>query len=130
MLNKYAYHLPHVILLGKNECSKIRKESLKIGDVETIRDYAERLSFDFDNEIMSQHFGNSLSLSMEGVFVRYIQKTSVKSNNLNNVSKSEFYSHMSESKIQNAGSTNQHMNTLVVIFMEKIFIENWFNIIL
>ena len=69
MLEKYAYHLPHVILLGKNECSKIRKESLKIGDVETIRDYAERLSFDFDNEIMSQHFGNSLSLSMEGVFV-------------------------------------------------------------
>ena len=55
MLNKYAYHLPHVILLGKNECSKIRKDSLKVGDIETTRDYAERLSFDFDNEIMSQH---------------------------------------------------------------------------
>ena len=74
MLNKYAYHLPHVILLGKNECVKIRSDSLQYGDIETIRDYAERLSFEFDKEIMSSHFGNSLSLSMEGVSVRFIPK--------------------------------------------------------
>ena len=38
--------------------------SLKFGDVETTRDYAERLKFEFDNEIMSEHFGNSWSLSI------------------------------------------------------------------
>ena len=46
-----------------------QEKSLKPGDIETTRDYAERLSFELNNEIMSQHFGNSISLSMEGVSV-------------------------------------------------------------
>ena len=122
MLNKYAYHLPHVILLGKNECVKIRRDSLLHGDIETIRDYAERLSFEFDKEIMSSHFGNSLSLSMEGVSVRFIPKNVEKvivgrnvgyDNNLIKSDKSQFHSHLSDSKIKNSGSTNQHMNVLL-----------------
>ena len=64
MLEKYAYHRPHFILLGKNESGALRKAALKPGDVETTRDYAERLSFKLDNEIMSLNFGNSVSLSM------------------------------------------------------------------
>ena len=74
MLEKYAYHRPHFILLGKNESGALRKAALKPGDVETTRDYAERLSFKLDNEIMSLNFGNSVSLSMEGVSVRHFSK--------------------------------------------------------
>ena len=40
--------------------------SFKFGDIETTRYYAEILKFDFDNEIMSEHFGNYRSLSIEG----------------------------------------------------------------
>ena len=74
ILEKYAYHRPHFILLGKNESGALRKGVLKPGDVETTRDYAERLSFKLDNEIMSLNFGNSVSLSMEGVSVRRFSK--------------------------------------------------------
>ena len=74
MLDKYAYHLPHVILLGKREATIHRKLSLKPVDIETTRDYAERLSFDFNYEIMSTNFGNYVSLSMEGVYVKLYKK--------------------------------------------------------
>ena len=46
ILEKYALHINFVILLGKNEVGKTRRLSLQPGDVETIRDYAERLSFE------------------------------------------------------------------------------------
>ena len=68
-LEKYAYHRPHYIFLSKNMCGLERKKSLKPGDIETTRDYAERLSFELNNEIMSQHFGCSIYLSMKGVCV-------------------------------------------------------------
>ena len=43
----------------KKETKKDRNIGLKFGDVETTRDYAEILKFEFDDEIMSKHFGNS-----------------------------------------------------------------------
>ena len=121
MLNKYAYHLPHVILLGKKEATLHRKLSLKPGDIETTRDYSDRLSFDFKHEFMSTHFGNSASLSMEGVCVRHYKKDVIDLHNVSQHSNfdqegdtiSQFHSHFSDSKIQNAGSTHQHMNVLL-----------------
>ena len=78
-LEKYAYHRPHYILLGKNESGALRKGALKPGDFETTRDYAERLSFKLDNEIMSLNFGNFVSLSMEGASVRHFSNELVAS---------------------------------------------------
>ena len=40
--------------LKKNETEKYINITLKFLDVETIRDYAEILKFEFDNEIMSE----------------------------------------------------------------------------
>ena len=55
----------------KNETAKYRKISPTFGDIETARDYVERLKFEFDNEIMPEHFGNSHSLSIEGCCARF-----------------------------------------------------------
>ena len=52
---------------------------MKPGDIETTRDYAERLSFKLYKEIMILNFGNSTSLSMEGVSVRHFSKEKSKS---------------------------------------------------
>ena len=49
-MEMYAYHQPHFFLLGKIEKENDRKIALKYGDVETTRNYAERLKFKFDNE--------------------------------------------------------------------------------
>ena len=76
-LEKYAYHRPHFILLGKNKSGALRRDAMKPGDLETTRDYAERLSFKLDNEIMSLNFGNSVSLSMEGVSIRHFSKEKI-----------------------------------------------------
>ena len=62
---RYAYHQPHFFLLGKNETTNDRNIALKFGDVEKTRDYAEILKFEFENEIMSEHFGNYWSLSIK-----------------------------------------------------------------
>lgn len=131
MLEKYAYHRPHFILLGKNESGALRKAALKPGDVETTRDYAERLSFKLDNEIMSLNFGNSVSLSMEGVSVRHFskEKTSLflsdKFTEFDEKTDTsmEFHSHLSDSSIQNAGTTHQHMIVLFDILKKESFIS-------
>ena len=120
-LEKYAYHRHHYILLSKNICGLDRKKSLKPGDIETTRDYAERLSFELNNEIMSQHFGNSISLSMEGVAVRFFNKEKVNEFSNNNQASYDFekdtlmnfHSHLSDFSFQNASSTHQHMNVLL-----------------
>ena len=46
---RYAYQQPHFVLLGKNETAKDISIALKFLDVETTRDYAERLKFEFDH---------------------------------------------------------------------------------
>ena len=131
-LEKYAYHRHHFILLGKNESGALRKEALKPGDFETTRDYAERLSFKLDNEITSLNFGNSVSLSMEGASVRHFSNEMVSSyasdKSLSYDAKDntlmEFHSHLSDSCIQNAGSTHQHMTVLIdLLFKKKLISE-------
>ena len=49
IMERYTYHQPHFIILGKNYTTKDRNIALKFGDVETTRDYAEILKFEFDN---------------------------------------------------------------------------------
>ena len=70
----------------ENETAKDRKIALKFWDVETTRDYAEILKFEFDNEIMSEHFGNSRSLSIEWCSARFFpnpNNTELKEKNCN-----------------------------------------------
>ena len=75
IMERHDYHQPHFVLLGKNETSTDINIDLKFGDVETARDYAERLKFEFDNEIMSEHFGNYWSLSIEGCSAQFFPNT-------------------------------------------------------
>ena len=76
---------------------------------------------------MSLNFGNSVSLSMEGVSVRNFSKEKVEefssNTNIDFDEKKEipmcFHSHLSDSTIQNAGSTHQHMIVLMDYLSEK-----------
>ena len=38
MMERYAYHNPHFVILGKNETAKDKNTALKFGDIETTRD--------------------------------------------------------------------------------------------
>ena len=114
-LQKYKYHLPHIIMLGKYQTGKDRKAALQPGDIDTTRDYAERLQFEFANEIMSQHFGNSRTLSMEGSSVRFFPSNIVGNADATYTQEDtsmHFHSHLCDGKVQNAASTHFHMDVL------------------
>jgi hypothetical protein len=120
MLEKYAYHRPCFILLGKYETGADRKAALKPGDAETHRDYAERLLFEFMNEIMSEHFGNSRSLSMEGSTARFFpaEIAEIYREGLRAIQQEDtethFHSHFSDGSMQNAATTYCHMEVLIL----------------
>ena len=59
-LEKYIYHIHYVQILSKNNCGKRREHACfsKAGNILSIRDYAERMSANFNLEIQSEHFGN------------------------------------------------------------------------
>ena len=68
MLEKLCYHLPHVIILSKHHCGEMRRAAILCNnhDLFTRRDYADRLVAAFELEIQSGHFGDNVTLSMEG----------------------------------------------------------------
>jgi hypothetical protein len=106
---KYAYHVPHVQILGKSYCGKLCQEQFQRtpGMVKTKRDYAERLSAKFNMEIQSDHFGNGRSLSIEGSSAELFPRQDVKRIEM------EFHSHFSDKSRQDAATTSAHMTVLI-----------------
>ena len=102
MLYKYAFHRPHVMILGKNSTGRAQMSHFKQtpNAVKTIRDYAERLKFELNQEIQSEHFGNSRTLSIEGCSCRYMK---------DDVCYMEMHSHFSDDKRQDSRTTHRHM---------------------
>jgi hypothetical protein len=102
MLEKYALHLWHVRILSKCGCGAMRHDWFKRSNnfIKMIRDYAERLKFEFNLEIQSEHFGNCRSLSIEGCSCRFMRA---------GLLLMEMHSHFSDSSRQDARTTFAHM---------------------
>ena len=62
-IQKLAFHLPHVRILGTNHCGEMRCKAFKrcelFQDVLCRRDYAERVVASFDNQIQSEYYGEN-----------------------------------------------------------------------
>ena len=60
-IQKLAFHLPHVRILGANNCGEMQRTAFKrrefFQDVLCHRDYAERLGARFSNQIRSKYYG-------------------------------------------------------------------------
>ena len=74
-IQKLAFHLPHVHLLGTNNCGAMRLTAFKqrelFQDVLCHRDYAEREVASFDHKIKSQFYGGNKSVSIEGIELKH-----------------------------------------------------------
>jgi hypothetical protein len=127
-LEKYSYHLPHVMILSKVVCGKMRQDAFAkdTGSIKTRRDYAERLSAIFNMEVQSEHFGNGRSLSIEGSSVEtyigvelneYLEGR-MNANQL--LRKMEFHSHFSDFSRQDAATTNAHMTVLLEVLKQRL----------
>jgi hypothetical protein len=118
LLKKYALHSAYVRILSKNGCGRMRFEWFQNEDaVKTIRDYAERLKFEFNNEIQSEHFGASRNLSIEGCSVRYMHELNVMM---------EMHSHFSDTSRQDARTTHTHLKVLLdYLFKNYLIRQGW-----
>ena len=106
-LEKYIYHIHYVQILSKNHCGKLQERACysKPGNILSIRDYAERMSANFNLEIQSEHFGNGRSLSIEGCMIYIVNQ------NMNGYM--EFHSYFSDDSRQDASTTHAHMVSML-----------------
>ena len=120
-IEKLAYHLAHVKILGTYHIGLTRREALlrrqDKKDIKTRRDFADRLVAAFAAEIQSEHFGGNQSLSMEGIAMEYVE-TSTELNGLNNV-KGEFHSFLSDDSDQDAATTAAHTEKFISLLLES-----------
>ena len=75
-LKKCIYYVHYVQILSKNHCGIFRQNTYysKPGNIWSIRDYAERMSANFNIEIQSDYFGNGRSLSMDGYTIDIVDQ--------------------------------------------------------
>jgi hypothetical protein len=119
LLEQYALHTAYVRILSKHGCGRMRFDWFKNDNappvLKTIRDYAEGLKFDFNNEIQSEHFGVGRNMSIEGCSVRYID-------GLQNIIM-EMHSHFSDSSKQDARTMHTHLKALLDYLFKNYLIQ-------
>ena len=68
-IQKLAFRLPHVRILGTNHCGAMRRTVFKRGELYQYIlcrcDYAERIVANFAHEIQSEYYGVNISVCME-----------------------------------------------------------------
>ena len=70
-IQKLAFHLPHVHIMGTNYCGNTRRESFKRRsakqDVLCRRGYAKIVLAIFAHQIQSEYYGGNIYVSIEGL---------------------------------------------------------------
>lgn len=112
-LDNYVYYVNCVHILSKNLCERLRHDAYysKTWNICTIRDYIERMSVNFNLKFQSEHFGNIISLSIEGYNIEIVDKE------LNNTCK--FRTHFSNDSSQNAYTTHAYPHNSYVRGTQK-----------
>ena len=74
-IQKLAFHLPHVRILGTNHCGEMQRTAFKrrklFQDVLCCRDYAERSVASFSNQIQSEYYGGNRYVSIEVISLEH-----------------------------------------------------------
>ena len=81
-IQKLAFYITHVQILGKNHCGDFRWTAFKrresFQDVLCLRDYAERVVASFPQKTQSEYYGGNISVYIEGITLEHfsaLQKT-------------------------------------------------------
>ena len=74
-IQKLAFHIPRVQIIGTNHCGESRRTVFKyiesFQDVLCCRDYAEMAVASFSHQIKSEHYGGNRSVSIEGISLEH-----------------------------------------------------------
>ena len=78
-IQKLAFYLPHVCILGMHHCGNMRREAFKrrsdLQDVLCRRDYAECVVAIFAQQIQSEYYDGNRSVSIEGIDLEKLSAT-------------------------------------------------------
>ena len=119
-IQKLAFHLPQVRILGTNHCGELLRTAFKrrelFQDVLCRRDYAERVVASFANQIKSKYYGGNRSVSIEGIALEHFSaapQSDINSSSLPCPRHSVFHSFLSDDRKQDAATTTAHSKPLI-----------------
>ena len=119
-IQKLAFHLPHVHILGTNHCGEMRCTAFKrhelFQDVICLRYYAERVVAIFVNQIQSEYYGGNRYVSMEGIALENFSaapQADINSTSSSRPRHAVFHSFLSDDSKQDAATTTAHSKLLI-----------------
>ena len=125
-IQKLAFHLPHVRILGTNHCDKIQRTAFKrrelFQDVLCRCDYADRVVSRFANQIKSEYYGGNRSVSIEGIALEHFSaapQADINSYTLSCPRHAVFNSFLSDDSKQDAATTTAHSKRLISLIKNK-----------
>ena len=125
-IEKFAFYLPYVRILGTNHCGAMRHTAFKrryfFQDFLWRRDYSERIVASFANQIQSEYYGGNISVSIEGIALEHFSE--VPQTNLNSTTPScqrhaLFHSFLSYDSKQDAATTTADRKHLISLLKDK-----------
>ena len=70
-IQQFSFHLPHVRILGTNDCGNTLCEEFKCNisnqDFLCCRDYVDRVVASFAHQIQSEYYGVNRAVSVKGI---------------------------------------------------------------
>ena len=125
-IQKLAFQLTHVRILGTNHCGEMRCTASKrrelFQDVICCRDYAESVVARSANQIQSEYYGGNRSVSIEGIALEYFSarpKADINSTTPPRQRHAEFHYFLSDNRKQDADNTTAHIKRLISFLKEK-----------
>ena len=125
-IQKLAFHLPHVRIIGTNHCGEMRRTAFKrhelFQDVLFCRDYADRVVARFANQIQSEYYGVNRSVSEEGITLEHfssVPKTDINSTTPSLQRNALFHYFLSDDIKQDDATTTAHSKRLISFLKGK-----------
>ena len=104
-IQKLAFHVPHVRILGTNHCGSMRRTAFKrrelFQDVLCCCNYTERVVAIFSCQIQSEYYGVNISVSIEVILLEHfstLPKADINSTTQSRQSHAVFHYFLSDDK--------------------------------
>ena len=127
-IQKLAFHLPHVCILGKNHCGEMQRTSFKgrelFQDVRCRCDYSERLVARFSNQIKSEYYVGNRYVSIEGLALEHLSavpQADINSSTLSRQLHTVSHYFLSDNSKQDAATTTAHSKLLISLPNDKTY---------
>ena len=130
-IQEWAFNLPHVRILGTNNCGEMQRAAFKrlelFQDVLCCRDYAERVVARLTNQIQPEYYSGNISVSIEGIGLEHCSaapQADIMSSTLSRQRHAVFHSFLPENIKQDDATTTSNRKRFVSLIKNKNIIDN------